>query len=82
MKWQIPEQSKIPPMPATLITKQELAPTEYITVPVAEFLYLQRLDTLMDVLLLDSTYSSAATVQAVKDTVLALRMARKGDGEE
>lgn len=56
--------------------------SEYITIPVAEYMYLQRLDALMDVLLLDAAYSSAHTIQAVKDAVLAMRMAGKEGGEE
>ena len=58
------------------------APSEYITIPVAEYMYLQRLDALMDVLLLDAAYSSAHTIQAVKDAVLAMRVAGKEGGEE
>ncbi len=56
--------------------------SEYITIPVAEYMYLQRLDALMDVLLLDAAYSSAHTIQAVKDAVLAMRMAGKEGAEE
>ncbi len=58
------------------------AASEYITIPVAEYMYLQRLDALMDVLLLDAAYSSAHTIQAVKDAVLAMRMAGKEGAEE
>lgn len=66
-----PNQNDVPP-----------APSEYITIPVAEYMYLQRLDALMDVLLLDAAYSSAHTIQAVKDAVLAMRMAGKEGGGE
>ena len=52
-------------------------PTEYITIPVAEYMYLQRLDALMDVLLLDAAYASSHTIEAVKDTVVSMRMANK-----
>lgn len=52
-------------------------PTEFITIPVAEYMYLHRLDALMDVLLLDDAYASSHTIQAVKDTVLSMRMAGK-----
>lgn len=66
--------------------KQRIQPAQeadkYITIPVAEYMYLQRLDALMDVLLLDAAYSSAHTIQAVKDAVLAMRMAGKEGGEE
>ena len=58
------------------------SPTEFITIPVAEYMYLHRLDALMDVLLLDSAYSSAHTIQAVKDTVLSMRMAKGAGAEE
>ena len=54
-------------------------PTEFITIPVAEYMYLHRLDALMDVLLLDVTYCSANTIQAVKDTILSMRMANKAE---
>lgn len=56
--------------------------SQYITIPVAEYMYMQRLDALMDVLLLDAAYSSAHTIQAVKDAVLAMRMQGKEGGEE
>lgn len=55
---------------------------QYITIPVEEYKYLQRLDALMDVLLLDMAYSSAHTIQAVKDAVVAMRMDGKAEGEE
>lgn len=54
-------------------------PTKCITIPVAEYMYLHRLDALMDVLLLDETYCSSKAVQAVKDTVLSMRMANKAE---
>jgi len=49
------------------------APAENITIPVAEYNYLTRLDALMDVLLSDETYRSTNTVDAVKLAVLAMR---------
>lgn len=56
--------------------------SEFITIPVAEYMYLQRVDALMDVLLLDSAYSSAHTIQAVKDAVLTMRVDGKAAGVE
>lgn len=58
------------------------AATEFIAIPVAEYMYLQRVDALMDVLLMDAAYASTNTIQAVKDSVLAMRMAAKGECEE
>ncbi len=55
---------------------------QYITITVEEYAYLQRLDALMDVLLLDVAYSSAHTIQAVKDAVLAMRVDGKAAGAE
>lgn len=68
-----------PPMPPI---KPAPAASEFITIPVAEYIYLQRLDALMDVLLMDAAYASTNTIQAVKDSVLAMRMAGKGECEE
>lgn len=53
--------------------------TEFITIPVAEYMYLHRLDAVVDVLLLDSAYCSSNTIQAVKDTILSMRMASKAE---
>lgn len=47
----------------------------------AEYVYLQRLDALMDVLLLDEAYASSHTIQAVKDALVGMRMQAKGGGE-
>ena len=70
------------PIPLPIIKPAKVAASEFITIPVSEYMYLQRVDALMDVLLLDSAYSSAHTIQAVKDAVLAMRMAGKGECEE
>lgn len=69
-----------PPMPA--VKPPKATATEYITIPVAEYMYLHRLDTLMDVLLMDETYCSSHTIQAVKDTILSMRMAKGAGAEE
>lgn len=60
--------------------KKTEAASQFITIPVAEYVYLQRLDALMDVLLLDEAYASSHTIQAVKDTLLSMRM--QGGGKE
>ena len=74
-----PEYRRGTPAPAPKPTD---AATEFITIPVAEYMYLQRLDALMDVLLMDAAYASTNTIQAVKDAVIAMRMAGKGECEE
>lgn len=76
---QTPEYRRMTAPPAP---KPAEAATEFITIPVAEYMYLQRLDALMDVLLMDVAYASTNTIQAVKDSVLAMRMAGKGECEE
>lgn len=77
-----PNPNYTPPATVRRETPAPAAATELITIPVSEYMYLQRVDALMDVLLLDSAYSSAHTIQAVKDAVLAMRMAAKGECEE
>lgn len=47
--------------------------TEYVTIPVAEYIYLQRVDALMDALLADTYYSNSQAVIAVQDAVKAMR---------
>ena len=74
--YETPEfRNPIPAPPVKVPAKP--GPTEYITIPVADYMYLQRLDALMDVLLLDAAYASSHTIEAVKDTVVAMRMANK-----
>ena len=53
--------------------------SETVTIPLAEYAYLHRLDALMDVLLMDGTYSSSTAVNAVKDTVRSMRMVAKAE---
>ena len=50
-------------------------PERYITIPVTEYIYLNRIDSMMDVILEDSGYTNSATVSAVKDAVKNLRHA-------
>lgn len=53
--------------------------SESVTIPLAEYAYLHRLDALMDVLLMDMTFCNSATVKAVKETVMSMRMVAKAE---
>lgn len=47
----------------------------YITIPLAEYIYLNRIDSMVDVLLADDSYNSCDAVGAVKAAIQELRHA-------
>lgn len=48
-------------------------PERFVTISMSEYLYLNRIDAVMDVLLADNTYTNSTTVDAVKSAVQELR---------
>lgn len=48
-------------------------PERFATISMAEYLYLNRIDAMMDVLLSDDSYNNNTTLDAVKDAVKELR---------
>lgn len=46
---------------------------ENITIPVAEYIYLQRIDALMDTLLQADNYNNTQVVAAIRETVKSMR---------
>lgn len=61
-------------------------PTPTVTIPVAEYMYLQRVDALMDVLLHTDEYSTSSnmtyTVGCIKETVKEMRNPGKGGADQ
>jgi hypothetical protein len=55
---------------------------QYITIPVAEYIYLQKLDALMDVLLGDGDYSTFRTLAAVRQSIREMKEHGKVAGLE
>lgn len=58
------------------------AATEYITIPLEEYAYLQKLDALMDILLGDGDYATFRNVAAVRQSIREMKQSGKGAGEE
>ena len=62
------------------------AACEHITIPVAEYMYLQRVDALMDVLLHTDDYSPSSNmayvVGCIKETVNEMRNPGKGGADQ
>lgn len=58
------------PVPAPAPTP---ALCENITIPVAEYIYLQRIDALMDTLLQADNYNNTQVVAAIRETVKGMR---------
>ena len=56
--------------------------TEYITIPLEEYAYLQKLDALMDILLGDGDYSTFRNVAAVRQSIREMKQGGKVAGEE
>lgn len=56
-----------------IICSQEAAADQLITIPVAEYVYLQRVDALMDALLQADSYNNTQVVAAIRQTVNAMR---------
>lgn len=56
--------------------------TEYITIPLEEYAYLQKLDVLLDILLGDGDYSTFRNVAAVRQSIREMKQARKVAAEE
>lgn len=55
---------------------------QYITIPVEEYIYLQKLDALMDVLLGDGDYSTFRALAAVRQSIREMKQHRKVGGQE
>lgn len=60
---------------------QENTTTQYVTIPVEEYAYLQKMDALMDMLLGDGDYATFRNVAAVREQIRAIK-GRKVAGEE
>lgn len=58
------------------------AATKYITIPLEEYAYLQKLDALMDILLGDGDYATFRNVAAVRQSIREMKQSRKVAGEE
>lgn len=55
-----------------IICSQEAAADQLITIPVAEYVYLQRVDALVDILL-DDTYTTSMVLAAIQAAVKKMR---------
>ena len=69
----VPEQNHIPPMPPV-----KPAACEVITIPVSEYIYLQRIDAFMDVLLQADNYNNNQVVAGIRKAVLSMRNPGEG----
>lgn len=56
--------------------------TKYITIPVEEYAYLQKLGALLDILLGEGDYSTFRNVAAVRQNIREMKQQRKVAGEE
>ena len=56
--------------------------TQYVTIPVEEYAYLQKLEVLLDILLGDGDYSTFRNVAAVRQSIREMKQARKVAAEE
>lgn len=65
------------PIPAPM----PVASSSHITIPVAEYIYLQRVDALMDALLNADNYNNAQVVASVRNTIKAMRCAGEAGAE-
>lgn len=63
----------VDPLPRFAEDLRRPQPERLITIPVSEYLYLNRIDAMMDVLLNDDEYSNRAAIDAVKAAVKELR---------
>lgn len=61
---------------ARRLTVAPAKPTEYITIPMAEYVYLQRVDALMDALMADPSRYNSQVVLAVLEAAKAMRDGR------
>ena len=56
--------------------------TQFVTIPVEEYAYLQKLDVLLDILLGDGDYSTFRNVAAVRQSIREMKKAGKVAAEE
>ena len=56
--------------------------TEYITITLAEYAYLQKMDALMDILLGDGDYNTYRNVAAVRQSIREMKQGGKVAAEE
>ena len=56
--------------------------TQFVTIPVEEYAYLQKLEVLLDILLGDGDYSTFRNVAAVRQSIREMKQARKVAAEE
>lgn len=73
-----PEQYNVPPMPPV----NPAATTETITIPLAEYVYLQRQAALLDVIVSNPGYVANDAVQAVVETVKDMRGQNEAGGDQ
>lgn len=63
-------------------TKEATPETKYITIPVEEYAYLQKLDALLDILLGEGDYSTFRNVAAVRQNIREMKQQGKVAGVE
>lgn len=61
---------------------EETPETKYITIPVEEYAYLQKMDMLLDILLEPGDYSTFRNLCAVRQNIQEMKYRRKVAGEE
>lgn len=72
-----PEYRKMTPPPAP-----KPAACEVITIPVSEYIYLQRIDAFMDVLLQADNYNNNQVVAGIRKAVLSMRNPGEGGADQ
>ena len=80
---EVPEQKHIPQMPPVHHVLEDHKPASIsITIPVAEYVYLQRVDALMDTLLVADNFNNSQVIASIKNAVLAMRNPGEGGADQ